>query len=265
MTAHLLDGRLEAGGVRLDPGSSALRHGAGFFETIRLSGWSVLHLKRHLERLTASPKAYGLPAPAWLPGEADLLALAEELGLAGGEARLNAALLYDDLDAPPRCLATAAAYHPPGPEAERSLALSPWRQTSHLGGHKSASYLHYLLAGRAARHAGADDALLLDHGGRLLETTTSALVVADGTGRLLTPESAFALPSVSLALARGALGIGLAELTPDSLRSAERVYCCNSLTGMLPVTRIDLGDGEILIFGADHAACRTANGVILRP
>lgn len=246
-----IDGRLERGSAALRVDGPAFRCGMGVFETILLHGGSLRRFERHLERLRASLDA--LRIPHRLPGEDELrrtlLQLAHDNGLGGETARAN---LFCYLDAPegPASLCAAVTPHVIAPEATRALAVYPRPHVSHLCAHKTMANLHQRLAWEHARAAGADDAVLTDENGAVLEAAYAALLFSDGHG-YYSPCSPFKLPSLTLEAARGLLRVEDADITLASLPEFKHAYWLNSLGGIAPVTRIDAAR-----FEPDWETCR---------
>lgn len=249
-------GDYHSGDMSLSPFAPALRFGAGFFETVLHNGRETCHLQHHIARLQGSLNAYALPFE-----DIDFTTVVHEVlhrnDLLENTARVNLTYLIEDMAAPARAVVTAAPYSPQ-PEKCYSLAVSDLRHTSHLGAHKSNNYLHYTLARRQALQDGFDDALLLDFDDNILETSTAALLFSR-RGRLLTPGSAFILPSVSLALIQGRFDVQPAQIPSTQTAEFDSAYVLNSLMGARPVVRI----GERR-FEADEPLCAKLNAILLR-
>jgi branched-chain amino acid aminotransferase len=109
---------------------------------------------------------------------------------------------------------------------------------------KVGNYLLAVLAMRAARAAGAQEALLEAANGELLEGTTSNFFAVFG-GKLLTPpESCAILPGITrahvLELCRTAgLPVELRALPKAELANADEVFICSSIRELVPVVNID--------------------------
>jgi branched-chain amino acid aminotransferase/4-amino-4-deoxychorismate lyase len=144
----------------------------------------------------------------------------------------------------PRMIATAAAAARPAAPARlivSSVRRNEYAPTARL---KTLAYLDNVLARREARDAGADEALMLNTGGRLACAAAANLFWLEGE-RLLTPALACGvLPGVirgrAIAAAR-ARGIPVAEAAApaDSLASAAAVFLTNSLVGLWRVASVD--------------------------
>jgi branched-chain amino acid aminotransferase len=141
-------------------------------------------------------------------------------------------------------------------------------------GAKVTNYLESLLAVREAKAQGAQEALIVDGRGEVVEGATSNVFVVKG-GRLATPpEDAGILAGITRAHVlevAGAAGIGVDEkrLRPESLYEADEVFITSSIRELLPVVRVDgrtIGSGVPgPIARLVHRAFRTAVGVGDRP
>lgn len=104
-------------------------------------------------------------------------------------------------------------------------------------------------ARRALEGGGADEALLYDAAGRLVEGTRTSLVVVGEDGVPATPADALGgVTSVAREALRGA-GIALreAELGRDVVARAREIVALNAVRGARPVLRLDeapVGSGE---------------------
>jgi branched-subunit amino acid aminotransferase/4-amino-4-deoxychorismate lyase len=99
-----------------------------------------------------------------------------------------------------------------------------------------------------AREAGADEALLLDASGWLVEGARSAIIVVSARGEARTPPLARgAVAGVARAIALERVS-GLAErdIERSELGAAAEIVAVNAVRGALPITRLDgraVGDG----------------------
>jgi branched-subunit amino acid aminotransferase/4-amino-4-deoxychorismate lyase len=119
-----------------------------------------------------------------------------------------------------------------------------------VGGHKLTNRLLHALASDAAAEAGADEALLFDRAGRLVEAARSNVMVVDGDDHLCTPP-----------LERGAVGgiareilmeripeLATRDLSARDLRGARAILCSNAVRGIRPLESLD----GVAVPGADH-------------
>lgn len=245
--------------------------GEGLFETLLAWEGTVLEQDAHLERLGRSARALALPL-AWSAAElgAAFTALLEANDLQRGRAVLRLTLTGGDgprgllppASPQPRLLITArpAAEAPVDPA---TVVIAPFAvaAASPLRGHKTLSALEQVLARRHAAAAGADEALLLNTAGHLVEASAANLFLVRG-GRLLTPPLADgALPGVTrarvLALASEAGIPATADrsLTAADLAAADEAFLTNSLIGLRPVGS---AAGRILGVGPLTAKLRDA-------
>ncbi len=208
--------------------------GAGLYETVRVSDGRALHGERHLERMTASAHALGLPAP----GRA---AFARTIAQAAGSGEVVRVLLYA-----PRGEAELQGERRAALPAEpvRLTALGGWYAPGYLlREHKLTSHFHGVQGRRIAQAAGFDDALLVSHDGRVGEATNANVALLAG-GALVTPSVDGLLPGVCrAALLDAARGLGLVvEARPVALSElidADGVILTSSPRGISEVAGLD--------------------------
>lgn len=204
----------------------------GVFTTLRILGGAPLFLEDHLERLERSAPAFRLACPgrAILAGEIARAAAGME------EARVRITLLEG-----PRRYVEADPYEPPvAPLRLRPVPTPVAGAAARLKTVARAGYrLARLLAGEA------DDALLVDEQGALLETTSANVFLADGR-TLLTPDlGAPILPGVARArLLRLAPGLGFrVEERRIPLSEAGEWPECFVTNALLPIRSVAGVDG----------------------
>jgi branched-chain amino acid aminotransferase len=137
-------------------------------------------------------------------------------------------------------------------------------------GAKVGNYLASLLALRAAKEAGAHEALVIGSDGTVVEGTTSNVFAVQGGALLTPPEEAGILPGITRAhLLHAAADIGVPvrfeRLTQGELAASAEVFLSSSIREVLPVIRVDsmpVGDGRPgPITRALHAAFRRRIGL----
>ncbi len=249
----LNDDLIPLGQARVSVNDRGVQYGDGLFETLRAEGGRVQFLKEHLERLEASARAFRLPFPAGLPWKARLEGLLAANGLTGGIARVKILLTRGEAPglglpegSPPTLVIWAFPYAPPAPEeyaAGWPVAVFPEGRSTFVGRHKSLNYLFYLAARQYALDHGAREALILEADGLVSEGAATSLVYLSQE-HFYTPESASALPGVTVAvLRRGLAAQGQSlEARPTSiaqLREADGLWLANSLMGLMPVAAVD--------------------------
>lgn len=222
-----------------------LLRGRAVFETLRVYDGSPFRLDEHLDRFSGSAARVGLPEP----DRAEFAAAAAAAADASGRADLVLRLLWTagrESGGGPSGFALASAL-PDGLDDLRArglrLAVVEWAPGA-LAGAKSTSYAANMAAQAEARRRGADDALLVDPGGAVLEAPTANVWWREGD-RLLTP-------SLELPILAGITRAVLVELAPalpyeveegvfalDRLATAGEVFLSSSVREVMPVTAID--------------------------
>jgi branched-subunit amino acid aminotransferase/4-amino-4-deoxychorismate lyase len=241
--------RRRAESIGLD--DSALLHGRGCYTTVRIAQGRPRFEAEHLRRLERGARALALGC--FDPGAARrvLRECADEL--ADGEGAVRLQISRDGrgrlrLVGIPRGLGD----DPPVWTAIRAPQLHEAPPLP--GGHKLTGRLVYALAAEAARSAGADEALLFDRAGRLVEASRSNVVIVDAQERLLTPPlSRGAVAGVALELLRARVPLLERDVAPAALRSARAIFAVNAVRGVRPIVRLD---GQALR-SAEHAYAAT--------
>ena len=193
--AITLDGRaLAPDAPALPVTERGYAYGDGLFETIPVAQRPRLRARRaHLARLVASARALGLPVPDATVLERAIEATlhdagprrrrrARDLVARRRRPRLRPAAAGRGRRAPAGRRGVPGAPAAGGEEACASRACAASRRAS-SSVHKTLSAIHYVVAADRARAAGADDALLVDARGRVLETTGRQRVRRDGRPR----------------------------------------------------------------------------------
>lgn len=194
-------------------------------ETMRAEGGRIALLDLHLARLAASAAALGYPA--------DLGAARERAEQSAGAGTRGVRLTLGpagDLD-----LETWPLAHDPlrtawiDPEPFRD-AGTPRCQ------HKTTDRAHYRRRQARARALGADEAVLVNPRGEVVEGTRTTVWARRG-GRLWTPPLASGgLAGVYRAHVLATVPEAAeAALTPDDLRQSDAVFLSNALRGWMPV------------------------------
>jgi branched-chain amino acid aminotransferase len=240
--------------VRAD--DRGLLYGDGFFDTVRLYRKVPFRLAQHLERLRRSCARFGIDVD--LTEEAVCGVLTELLsrnGLSEASARITVTrgahtgdLGLPASSCPTTIIEVRPLVPPPRQWYERGLRLHVSEFTvsaQHpLSGHKSLNYFLFRAARDAARRAGADEALVLDAAGQVVEAATSNIFCVR-QGALRTPLlDSGALAGITrqaiLDLCR-AKGLACEEvaLPLAEVVASDEVFLTNSLVEVLPVAAID--------------------------
>ena len=238
-------------GKSLEPVDRGLAYGDGLFETIAVRSGRILGWKAHLARLDEGAARLGIPSPDASLWEADLAKLLPDEPLERQVLKLTLTRGSG-----------GRGYAPPAvPSPTRILQLSDWPAwpaahaesgivarvcTTRLGinpslaGLKHLNRLEQVLGAQETTAAGADEGLMLDCEGRLVEgvRTNLFLVIND---ELVTPAlSRCGVRGVMRDTLLGAareLGISCREedCSPALLACASEMFVCNSLIGLWPV------------------------------
>ena len=226
--------------------------GCAAFETLRVYGGTPFRLDEHLERLRASAERLRLPSPE--PGVLrELAGLALEAAAAGSGGADTVLRLYWTPGAPgagPKAVALVSAVPDwIGPARERgqhlvSLAFPrrsvPWL----LPGTKSVSYATHVAAETEAKRRGADDAVLVDLDGTVLEGPVTNVWWREG--------STLFTPSLDLGILAGETRATLLQLAPglglaveegafpvERLHGADEAFTSSSVREVMPVVSVD--------------------------
>ena len=228
------------------------RTGEGVFETLRAYGDHVFRLDAHLRRARAGAAELGFdPGPAVQLAAAVRETTGSNLAAFDGAdtaVRLTISAGTVEADSPipgrptgrPTVVVTSHPLAPP-PTSMTAVSVDLARELPHV---KAVSYLVAVTARRQAARRGADEALLTDGAGRVLEGASSNLFVVQ-EGQLLTPPRGGGLLAgvtrqVVLELAEAA-GIGVIErpLELSEVRGAEEAFLTSTTRQLVPLVTVD--------------------------
>lgn len=222
--------------------------GRAAFETLRVYGGRPFRLEEHLDRLTASVDRLGY-AP---PDRRELLGLVDLVLAAAGLP--DAVLRLFRTPGPSGGAPVSAALVAPVPDwieeartrGQRLVSLVfprrsvPWL----LPATKSVSYATHVAAEAEAKRRDADDAVLVDPDGTVLEGTVTNIWWREET-TLLTP-------SLEIGILAGETRAALLELAPscgyevetgelplERLRRADEIFTSSSVREVMPVVALD--------------------------
>jgi branched-chain amino acid aminotransferase len=246
--AAWLNGRLVRGEeAALNLWDRGARDGGGIFETVRVYGGVPFAWVRHLERLVLSAAELGFPVPPsprrLREAVAELLA-AQSLtdavvritvtrGVAGGRPTRTGCWIEAEPVGGRLWSGTRAG-------RGRAVRLPHPFSPGWIGRHKTTSRLAWDLAREYARAEGADEALLVDRDGMLLEGAASNLFVVRDAEVLTPPLTADVLPGIARAVvleACAAIGMPAREcaLPAGMLAEASEAFLTNSVQEVLPL------------------------------
>jgi len=231
--------------TKVELATSALRHGAGLFETIRIQRGEPRWMELHLERMASGCAFLGFDSPP------DIQEVRDFLHVHGVGASMGFGVLRF-IAADGRLLAFAEPLQSqPTKLANLGLSLETVRFSGNpLNRFKTLSYLENLRLAQEAARRGHFDAIapnekgFLSDGGR-----TTLFAVIDG--RIFTPPVADgALPGIARRVLLDAGFAVEASLRWEDLARTEAVFLANALRGVIPAGNIE-GHGSRPV---DHPA-----------
>jgi branched-subunit amino acid aminotransferase/4-amino-4-deoxychorismate lyase len=231
------DGRLLARGEAAIPADdSAFGEGRGCYTSVRIAAGRPRFEARHLRRLARGASALALGRFDPELARRALHALAASLPGGEGAVRLQLSRGADGvrLVGVPRGLGA----DPPVWTAIR--ARNVYERPPVSGGLKLTSRLCQALAADAARAAGADEALLFDRDGYLVEASRSNVLLVDAQDRLVSPPLARgAVAGVALEVVAERLPLQWRDVRPSELLAARALFAVNAVRGVRPIARLD--------------------------
>jgi branched-subunit amino acid aminotransferase/4-amino-4-deoxychorismate lyase len=241
-------GLVEPGAALIAVDDEGFSRGMAAFETLRVYGGRPFRLEQHVARLAASVEKLGLEGP-------DRDEITRLVGLALESAGLEDAVLrLFHTPGPPGGAPLSVALVAPLPDRLEELrsrgqtlvALEyPRRSASWLlPGVKCVSYATHFAAEAEARRRGADDAVLVDLDGTLLEGTVTNIWWRE--------RATLFTPALELGILAGETRAALVELAPglgyevetgayplERLRDADEAFTSSSVREVMPVVALD--------------------------
>ncbi len=218
--------------------------GDGVFEALKVTSAGAFAVQRHLDRLSRSSAALGLPHPDHgLVREGIAAVLADgpagdgkvRITYTGGAGPLGSGAAYG-----PPTLVVAAA---PTGTLPRSTAVvtAPWRRNEHgaLTGVKSTSYAENVRALAYAVDRGASEAVFRNTAGDVCEGTGTNLFLVFGEEVVTPPLSAGPLAGITRELLLEWTAITERNVAPDEAVTADEVFLTSSLRDVQDVHRWD--------------------------
>jgi branched-chain amino acid aminotransferase len=241
-----LNGRLLRGPERgtVDVIDHGLVVGDGVFEALKIVPAGPFAVRRHLDRLSRSAAAMGLPAPDHDQIRAAIDAVVEGRDYDHGKLRIT----YTAGVGP---LGSQAAYGSPTlvviaepmrlPPATTAIVTAPWTRNERgaLAGVKSTSYAENVRALAYAVDRGAGEAIFPNTVGHLCEGTGTNVFCVFGDRVVTPPLSAGPLAGITRELLLEWCDVEQADLTLDQARAAGEVFITSSLRDLQRVVRWD--------------------------
>ena len=240
-------------------------YGDGIFETLRTYGRVLRRLDDHLHRLERSAAILRIELPVDRASLARELVRSTEIAFAtlaarGSPAELELVVRVQVTRGPgalgllprgpirPTRVAWLMPYVDPESrlyEEGAAVVFAPtYRPSDAARGAKIANYAESIIALAAARDVGADEALIVNAGGFVVEGTTSNVFVVRDGALFTPPASSGALEGITRKIViEVAREIGLdpieRDLPPDDVRSADEIFITSTLRGIMPVGRVE--------------------------
>jgi branched-subunit amino acid aminotransferase/4-amino-4-deoxychorismate lyase len=217
----------------------ALTHGLGLYETLKLVGGVPVFFDEHLARMQSGLDELGVQLPfdqAQVAGQ--ICRLSEASQMADGACRLLVTAGPPD-SAPSLLIQIDQRAFP-----QRPLRVITYRGVRVRAQLKAMTVMQSYLAQRAAKAAGADDAILVDDEGRPFEGATSNMFIVRGGGLVTPPAEGAILPGVlrakveQLAEAHGVTVVEAFARVAD-LRPDDGMLLTSSVRGIAPVASVD--------------------------
>jgi branched-chain amino acid aminotransferase len=238
--------------ARIPVADDGLLRGDGVFEMVRLYAGRPFTLGDHLDRLERSASAIELPV--------DRSAIEREIDALLAE--------FGDEDAALRIVLTRGGRRllltetlPPHPETIR-IATVTYSPSVILTGVKSISYAANMEATRLAQARGADEAILVQPDGVVLEAPTSTVFWMSPEGGLRTPAlDTGILESITRGQIVRELHVEEGPFPVEDLRAATEAFLASTTREIQPISAID---GRELAGGPAPQAAREASEAFRR-
>jgi branched-chain amino acid aminotransferase len=218
--------------------------GDGVFEALKATPAGAFAVQRHLDRMSRSAAAMGLPDPdhglvregiaaaldGWPLPEAKV-----RVTFTGGEGPLGSGAAYG-----PPTLIVAVEPREPTP-ASTAVVTAPWRRNEYgaLTGVKSTSYAENVRGLAYAASCGASEAIFLNTVGDVCEGTGTNIFFVFGDQIVTPPLSAGPLAGITRELLLEWRKIVERNVTPEQAATADEVFLTSSLRDVQAVERWD--------------------------
>ena len=219
--------------------------GDGVFEALKATpAAGAFAVQRHLNRMSRSAAAMGLPAPdhgliregiaaaldGWPLPEAKV-----RITFTGGEGPLGSGAPYG----PPTLIVAVEPRDPTPPTT--AVVTAPWRRNENgaLTGVKSTSYAENVRGLAYATSCGASEAIFLNTAGDVCEGTGTNIFFVFGDQIVTPPLSAGPLAGITRELLLEWLEIEEQNVTPEESVTADEVFLTSSLRDVQGVERWD--------------------------
>jgi branched-chain amino acid aminotransferase len=240
MTLLMLNGVItESEAATIPATDRALTHGLGLYETLKLVGGYPVFFEEHMARLDRGLTELDLARPGGRREMADQICrLSAASGVPDGACRVLVTA------GPPEGRPTLLIQNDVRVFPARPLHVVSYRGVRVRAQLKAMTVMQSYLAQRAAKAAGADDAILVDGDGQIFEGSTSNMFLMRGGGLVTPPAEGAILPGVlraKLEELAGDHGVPVVEAfvrVPD-LRPDDGMLLTSSVRGIVAVADVD--------------------------
>lgn len=218
--------------------------GDGVFETLKVTEQGAFAIRRHLNRMSRSAAALGLPLPDHALIREAVAAVLENRDFALGKLRIT----YTGGRGP---LGSEAAYGPPtlmvalapvnAAAPLTSIVTAPWRRNERgaLTGVKSTSYAENVRTLGYAAERGCSEAIFLNTADHVCEGTGTNIFLVFGDTILTPPLSSGPLAGVTRELIMEWSPVEERELTLEEAKQADEVFLTSTMRDIQGVERWD--------------------------
>lgn len=240
MTVLMLNGVLTDSDKAVLPVTDrALTHGLGLYETLKIVDGFPVFFDEHMDRLDGGLAELGLERPCTRKEMADQICrLSSASGVANGACRILVTAGPPE-GRPALLIQTEVRTFP-----DRPLKVISYRGVRVRAQLKAMTVMQSYLALRAARAAGADDAILVDDNGHIFEGSTSNMFLVRGGGLVTPPAEGAILPGVMRAkveeiAGQHAIPVVEALVRVADLRRDDGMLLTSSVRGIVAVASVD--------------------------
>ena len=253
-----IDGRIvPPEGAQVSVFDRGFLYGDSVFEVLRTYGGVLFGFEEHLERLARSAKLALIDFTDVELLRREILAVVRATGNAETYLRIvvtrgtGKALGLDPAlaVAPQRVVIATDVPVMPREMYERGIAVITYRtqrvsEGTSAAGAKLGNYLLSIIATHEAHARGAEEALILDARGQVVEGTTSNVFLVRDGSLVTPPDEAGLLAGITrgkvLELAREmGIPVGMRTFPPSELASADEVFITSSIRELVPVIAAD--------------------------
>lgn len=226
------------------PDDRSFRYGDGLFETIRIVNGAAPLWNLHMNRLMAGISTLQMTAPKFWNADSlleQVLTLCRKNQLRNARIRITVSRGEGGIleAADPALSYTIQSW--PLPEAtpvfnsnglQLCLFTEGRKSADRLSHLKSTNYLLYAMAALQARKEKCNDSIVLNHHGRIADTSIANIFWAEGDSLFTTPLSEGPVAGVMRQYLFQHLEIIEKPLTPEQLANASEIFLTNAVRGI---------------------------------